>query len=598
MLRPVESRILPACGDLSTGPKNRFLSRFVPRYRGHSTAEASAKLPVELVRKPAHRGAAETGFSPISTRLKAQIPSVAPTCRKSGSFVGDIFHDIACCHRGKGTKTEFLKPFFATVDSRARTILSAVVGSTIEPKTGLTGAPTLRPSPSPNGATALGAGTDIDLYFASIGDIFAVWPSRCVKVCASKTLCRGNTIWQASLPWGQSHLALCRTAKKRSRFMKRFSHHRSSCSRGFTLVELLVVIAIIGTLVALLLPAVQGAREQARRAQCSSNLHNFTIACQQYHTNMGSYPSGWICQTATGGGVAASGNTLDGYEGWGWGALILPYIELKALHNDLGVTLSGRTNGRASLFMRMSDATSDPQIAASMTTPIKLFMCPSDTGFTGRGQTDTARSFGSDPSNPGIGTSSVGAMQVSVSNYVGVAGHRYVSGDVRNTGVFYGNSYVRDADIIDGLSNTAILGERDTQICHSATWLGVEHAGNFPYQNGSGFGSGFSQVTGYSFPKLNVPDFLNPSPLPPNILSYSGCGAGFSSNHPGGALFAFADGGVRYIVNGVNWNYQPNPLSPGSPPSDSLNHKYPGNGVYQAMMSINDKIPPGSLNSQ
>ena len=96
------------------------------------------------------------------------------------------------------------------------------------------------------------------------------------------------------------------------------------CSRGFTLVELLVVIAIIGTLVALLLPAVQGAREQARRASCSNNLHNLILACQQYHTNMGSFPSGWICQINPGMNSYYSGNALSYSEGWGWGALILP----------------------------------------------------------------------------------------------------------------------------------------------------------------------------------------------------------------------------------------------------------------------------------
>jgi hypothetical protein len=168
---------------------------------------------------------------------------------------------------------------------------------------------------------------------------------------------------------------------------------------------------------------------------------------------------------------------------------------------------------------------------------------------------------------------------------------------VRNTGIFYGNSYVRDADVIDGLSNTAMLGERDTQVCLSGSWIGVEDGGGFPSMNPS---SGFTHVAGYSFPKLNVPDFLNPNQ--PQVLSYSGCGAGFSSNHPGGALFAFADGGVRYIVNGVSWNYQasnipgPPATAPGSPPADVFYHKNQANGVYQAMMSINDKIPPGSLN--
>ena len=71
-------------------------------------------------------------------------------------------------------------------------------------------------------------------------------------------------------------------------------------------------------------------------------------------------------------------------------------------------------------------------------------------------------------------------LAVGVSNYVGVAGHRLVSGDVRNTGIMYGNSYVRDADIIDGLSNTAMIGERETQICHSGNWLGVENPASLP----------------------------------------------------------------------------------------------------------------------
>jgi prepilin-type N-terminal cleavage/methylation domain-containing protein/prepilin-type processing-associated H-X9-DG protein len=370
---------------------------------------------------------------------------------------------------------------------------------------------------------------------------------------------------------------------------------RSSFHRGFTLVELLVVIAIIGTLVSLLLPAVQGAREQARRASCSNNLHNLILACQQYHNNMSSYPSGWICYVSPGMNNNYSGNAMGYSEGWGWGALILPFLEQKALHTQLGVTVNAQTGGTAMLQLRLAAIQSlpDPQMLVNVTqTPVKMFMCASDTGFTGRGQVDQTRGFGN-----GAGSQASGSapLAVGVSNYVGVSGHRYVTGDVRNTGVFYGNSYVRDADIIDGLSNTAIIGERETQICHSGTWLGVENPAGLP---GSGE-NGFTQVAGYSFPKLNI----NLTDSTGSSVWQGGCGAGFSSNHPGGAQFAFADGGVRYIVNGINWNYQPSPSGnlPGppslTPPAEALSHKNTFNGVYQAMMSINDKIPPGSLNN-
>jgi prepilin-type N-terminal cleavage/methylation domain-containing protein len=372
---------------------------------------------------------------------------------------------------------------------------------------------------------------------------------------------------------------------------------RRSFSRGFTLVELLVVIAIIGTLAALLLPAVQGAREQARRAGCMNNLHNLALACQQYHNNNGSFPSGWIC---LGGApkVDLSNDTVAYAEGWGWGALLLPYIEQKNLHTQLSVTGNVRAGNHASLYMRLADIAGtsvlgdigpsgpDPTFLDSITTiGLKIYMCPSDTGFTGRGQVDPARAFVAGSGSTAAG----GNISVGLSNYVGVAGHRFVSGSVRNTGIFYGNSYTRDADIIDGLSNTAMFGERETQICHSGTWLGVENPAGIPF-GGQG-SNGFSHVAGYSWPKLNTGAVDQQG----QSIFWNGCGAGFSSNHPGGALFAFADGGVRYVVNGINWNYQPG-TGPGLPPTDALNHKNQFNGTYQAMMSVNDKIPPGSLN--
>ncbi|HTI49623.1 MAG TPA: DUF1559 domain-containing protein, partial [Planctomycetaceae bacterium] len=101
--------------------------------------------------------------------------------------------------------------------------------------------------------------------------------------------------------------------------------------RGFTLIELLVVIAIIGVLVALLLPAVQQAREAARRAQCKNNLKQLGLALHNYHDTANTLPPGWISGNA--------GVTATGCSGWGWGTMILPNLDQGPLYQ----TLSGST---------------------------------------------------------------------------------------------------------------------------------------------------------------------------------------------------------------------------------------------------------------
>src|SRR4051812_6730319 len=92
--------------------------------------------------------------------------------------------------------------------------------------------------------------------------------------------------------------------------------------RGFTLIELLVVIAIIAVLIALLLPAVQQAREAARRSQCKNNLKQIGLALHNYHDTANTLPPGWIGDP-TG---SNAGNR------WGWGTMILPYLDQAPLY--------------------------------------------------------------------------------------------------------------------------------------------------------------------------------------------------------------------------------------------------------------------------
>src|SRR6516164_352800 len=97
--------------------------------------------------------------------------------------------------------------------------------------------------------------------------------------------------------------------------------------RAFTLIEVLVVISIIGLLVALLLPAVQAAREAARRIQCVNNLKQLGLALHTYESASRSFPPGYVSS------FDASGN--DTGPGWGWGAMLLPQIEQKPLFDTV-----------------------------------------------------------------------------------------------------------------------------------------------------------------------------------------------------------------------------------------------------------------------
>ena len=124
---------------------------------------------------------------------------------------------------------------------------------------------------------------------------------------------------------------------------------------GFTLIELLVVIAIIGTLVALLLPAVQASREQARRIACQNNLKQIGLALAHYANRHGGFPPGYT----------SIWDPLQAKElgpGWGWASMILPELEQQALYDQI----------RFEVPMHL------PAQSTARTTPLGVFLCPAD----------------------------------------------------------------------------------------------------------------------------------------------------------------------------------------------------------------------------
>jgi prepilin-type N-terminal cleavage/methylation domain-containing protein len=260
---------------------------------------------------------------------------------------------------------------------------------------------------------------------------------------------------------------------------------------GFTLVELLVVIAIIGVLVALLLPAVQFARESARRTQCSNNLKQLVLGIHNHEGTYGYFPA------------AYEAPNFD--PGWGWGAAILPFVEQKPLYEQAQVVTMKFGNG-------VSPAPPTPETQ----TKLKAFRCPSD---------------------PAPDLNSMRLLH-GMSNYRSVTGCTELLtfyADYDYGGVMYQNSRTKMKSITDGTSNTLVIGEcmfDEKTGKRAAIWSGM-----------TGLRDGAIWVSDVMWSVDNVSANIN-GPAP----------QAFSSRHPGGAFFAYSDGSVRFFYESGDKN--------------------------------------------
>ena len=256
---------------------------------------------------------------------------------------------------------------------------------------------------------------------------------------------------------------------------------------GFTLIELLVVIAIIAVLVGLLLPAVQKVREAAARATCANNLKQMALAFHSHHAAVGHFPKGGThLPPAYPSSADTSASTpLAREPSWSWAYLILPYVEQDNLYKNT-------------------------DCATVRNTPVKLYYCPSRR-----------------PAQPYNGTAKI--------DYAGNAGDQSEGENglvMRST-----RGVVRVADVVDGTSNTVMLGEK--QLNRAMFGLSIDDNESYCTPGWNDDWEVYRWGADAPEPDCHAPGHTAPSRV-------------FGSAHPGGFTCAFADGSVRFVRYSVS----------------------------------------------
>lgn len=335
---------------------------------------------------------------------------------------------------------------------------------------------------------------------------------------------------------------------------------------AFTLVELLVVIAIIGILVALLLPAVQSAREAARRISCVSNMKNVALAAINYHDQQGHFPISEDYDDRTGVQIVdiddltyTWGDRSDfpmpsgGLDGGGWIVRVLPMLEEQVLYDRFDVPDNG-LNGMWIAPGRNGMNWDDPGFRTAIAVQPKVLLCPSDPEAAP--QTDQFPFTGREL----FGTN----VEVAVTSYKGNAGDGifvdispppepegfwtygprpnqtdlfqcYIGDDCN--GIFWRTTYIKGGvklrQIVDGTSKTFLIGEASPIDNNSPAWSS----------------DGDWAITSI---EINFDQEVSEFCINPGSRECWTRSRGFKSKHPGGVNFGYCDGSVSFVTDSTN----------------------------------------------